>query len=403
MKRNRIARAALLTAAAAMACAGCALKPDVPEGEFLIRGRLTNVPDSTVIALYRDEGNLLKVMRQDTLLGGTFSFSDTLSATKKLLIMSDGEGFPGTWLDVWVAPGQCTEITGSDRLLKTWSVESDIPEQKEENGYAACTAEVNKELMRLSAEEATWLRELGKRNGDPGFDEKAVWAKIDSLRKLEEPLQQEVFKLELDYMNTVPVTPLWLTRLAQYASYLPYDGVMPYRAEIEELYGRLSEIARQTPEAKAVAAYLYPRPVVGVGDEMADGELYDTDGNPHRLAELKDEYILLDFWSSGCGPCVQSIPEMERLAERYRDRLAVVGISEDPKAHWKSFVREKGMKGHQWNELLSAPRTGLFARYQVRGIPHYVLIGPDRKIREVWSGYGPGSLEEKLKKHLNER
>ena len=45
--------------------------------------------------------------------------------------------------------------------------------------------------------------------------------------------------------------------------------------------------------------------------------------------------------------------------------------------------------------------TGLFAAYQVRMIPHYVLISPEGKIQTAWSGYSEGLLkkiQEQLKK-----
>ena len=57
------------------------------------------------------------------------------------------------------------------------------------------------------------------------------------------------------------------------------------------------------------------------------------------------------------------------------------------------------MSGNQWNERRRG-RTGLAVSYQVKGIPHYVLIAPDGKIRDIWSGYGPGSLLEQVEKHL---
>ena len=383
----------ILLAVAVTMCVGCV---NVPSNKFLIEGKLTNVPDSTVIGLYEIAGNLFVERQQDTLLNGKFSFSDTLSAKKCLVIISRAEGFPNHWLDVWVAPGRSVEIIGQDKLLKTWSVMSDIAEQKDENNYAAVTAELTKKWMELSAKETVWLRKLN----NPKYDDKEVWAKIDSLRELEDPLKLEIYRLELEYMQTAPITLVWLERLQEYASFLPYEDLMPYKKELESLYARLSETEKQTPQAQAADAYLHPLSIVEVGDEMVDGNLYDVDGNLHHLSELKGKYILLDFWSQGCGPCVQSIPEMEKLIEQYKDKLSVVGISEDSKAQWEKYVKEKKMKGYQWNELSSALRVGLGRRYQVRGIPHYVLINPEGKIIDMWRGYAPGSLEYELSEHL---
>ncbi|WP_373725491.1 TlpA family protein disulfide reductase [Bacteroides heparinolyticus] len=104
--------------------------------------------------------------------------------------------------------------------------------------------------------------------------------------------------------------------------------------------------------------------------------------------------------SSGCGPCIESLPELEEIAELYRDTLAIVSISIDPPKSWKAFVEKRQMKGNQWNELRKAG-TGLAMSYGVKGYPHYVLIAPDGKIQSIWGGYGKGSLLKKLKEEIN--
>ena len=202
--------------------------------------------------------------------------------------------------------------------------------------------------------------------GDQEFEKKG-WAKIDSIRKLTTPLRQEIWKKELEYMKEAPISKVWIDKLLLYASMMKYETVMPS--------------------------------VAGIGDMMVDGELYDVNDSLRHISEFAGRFILLDFWSSGCGPCVESIPEMEKVIETYKDRMTVISISEDPKARWKEYVKTKGMGGNQWNELRRG-RTGLAVSYQVKGIPHYVLIAPSGKIQDMWSGYGSGSLLEKVKKNL---
>ena len=130
-----------------------------------------------------------------------------------------------------------------------------------------------------------------------------------------------------------------------------------------------------------------------------DGDLYDADGNLHRLAEFIGKYILLDFWSAGCGPCVQAIPELQEIARKYAGRVAGVSSSQDPKPVWKEFIAEKQLVGNQWNELVDGD-TGLGMRYGVKEIPHFVLLAPASRIQDVWQGYGTGSLLEELEQNI---
>lgn len=401
MKKLMTVPLMLAAMTAMMCCCTSNRKPVVPANEYLIRGELANFSDSDsiVIGLYDLEGNMFNVIARDTLVGGCFSFRDTLSATKKLLIMSDNRGFPGTWLEVWTAPGQYIEVTGEDKLLKTWQVTSDIPEQAEQNRFMACATDLQRELMQHEAAEYDWQRMMFiDHAGDDEFG-KMAWAKIDSIRKLTTPLQQAIWKKELEYMKEAPVSEVWLDRMLQYASMMKYKNVMPYAEEVEALYERMPEAEKETEIGREITAYIYPPATVEVGDMMVDGDLYDVNGSLRHISEFAGKFILLDFWSSGCGPCVKSIPEMEKIADMYKDKLTVISISEDPKTRWKEYIQTKGMGGNQWNELRRG-RTGLAASYRVTGIPHYVLIAPDGKIQDIWAGYGTGSLLTKMEKNL---
>lgn len=58
--------------------------------------------------------------------------------------------------------------------------------------------------------------------------------------------------------------------------------------------------------------------------------LKDMNGHDVRLSDLKGKAILVNFWSTTCGPCQLETPELVDLAAKYKDRgLAVVGISID--------------------------------------------------------------------------
>lgn len=131
---------------------------------------------------------------------------------------------------------------------------------------------------------------------------------------------------------------------------------------------------------------------------MIDANLYDLEGKLHHLAELKGKYILLDFWSSGCGPCIMSIPEMKEVQEKYKDKLSIVSLSSDVESIWKEASAKHQMTWYNWNDRKET--SGLYLKYGVRGIPHYVLISPKGKIIASWSGYGKDQLLKKMEKFI---
>ena len=370
----------------------------VPEGEFVIYGELQNVPDSSVLELLRAEGRIHRLIDSDTVVNGKFIFRDTItdSQAHKLRLTARSKGFPNTFLNIWVKSGAYVKITGNDCLHSLWHVESDVPEQHDENLFSEVALAERKQMLPYVTE---W-NDVYSTGLQHGLD-KPTLRKVDSLLKLFLPLVDSIALHELNYMKEAPVTAVWLDRYQNYAGYLQWNKKFGHEDLIRSLYDRMSEADRATEDGQLIAAYLNLPEVVNVGDQMVDGDLYDPEGNVRHLSEFKGKYILLDFWSQGCGPCLQSLPEMEEVAKLYKDHMEVVSICSDPKESWLDFIERKGLTGNQWNEFAKG-KTGLAAVYQVKAIPYYVMISPKGEIVDMWKGYGPGSIKKKMQQLIQE-
>jgi len=56
--------------------------------------------------------------------------------------------------------------------------------------------------------------------------------------------------------------------------------------------------------------------------------LKDLDGQVFNLKASRDEVVLVNFWATWCGPCVEEIPSLSRLVERMKDRpFKVVAVN----------------------------------------------------------------------------
>lgn len=391
-------------------CAACLLvacAPKVPDNEYLIEGRLEGVPDSTVITLFASNSNLLQPVQSDTLIGGKFTFRDTISVLTKFEIMSDAPGFPDTYLTVWAAPGKRIEVSGSGKLFALWNVKSDLFEQQEETRFVDCARDLLEKRQAYGVFEKELFRAMGSKEheGDQTFAQEAR-AKIDSIRRLSDPLGPEIARRQVECMKTAPLSKVWMDNLESYAEallgapkYEHLKGYLVLAEPLKELYGTLPDSVKQSEDGKRVYHLLYPSPTAKVGEKMFDSPAFDAEGNRHTLAEFKGKYILLDFWSQGCGPCILSLPELKEVATAYADRLAVVSISIDPEKAWKQVLDRVKMIGNQWNELRH-DGEGMAAFYDVQAIPRYVLISPDGIVLDTWTGYGEGSIHEKVKSVL---
>ena len=389
-----------LDLAVAVLLGACA--PKIDADKFLIEGQVDNIPDSVVLHLCIYKDGMYSQIASDTIIDGRFSFTDTISKVSQLVLFAThGKGFPNHVLPIWVAPGELVHIKGEDKLHSTWIVTSNLVEQKDQNALQACAFDMRKQYTVLDAEEADVLKSRYEKGYHTDAEStRQLKEKIRSLREKSIQLRTQVYKAEIDYMITMPRRRVWMETLVMYAKFAKLSPkYMPYSTELKALYETLPEELKQSEQGQLAYGHLYPVHPLEIGDDMVDATLYDIEGGEHHLAELKDRYILLDFWSKGCGPCRESIPELEEIAAAYAESLEVVSLSIDPKDEWVEYVREKNLTGHQWNELAAA-RTGLATRYNVRGIPHYVLITPEGKVQAVWSGYAKGYLWQEIKRHI---
>ena len=338
-----------LLMAACLVWSACTNEPRVANNEFLIEGTLKNVEDGEILGLWQFDGDVLTRIAQDTICKGRFSFRDTIAQMGVYSIWSEGDKFSSDIM-VWLAPGKSVRISGEGYNACRWIAESDLQEQKDQNQLAEAIRDERTELGPMLTEENKWYQ-IGDTN--PGNDsiQQMARSKIDSLRLEENKIQEKIMQKEMDALKTLPIGKVWLRTYVNKLRILQYTPGSPYEKDLRALYDQLSEADKQTPEGRLATGYLnLPKPV-NVGDAMADGDLYDVEGKMHHLSELKGQYILLDFWSSGCGPCIASLPELKEIAKEYTGELAIVSLSSDTENVWKEALKRYQMKGNQWNSL----------------------------------------------------
>ena len=133
--------------------------------------------------------------------------------------------------------------------------------------------------------------------------------------------------------------------------------------------------------------------ILQVGEKAFDAELFDMQGNKHRLFEAfaDGRYVLLDFWNLHCGACRQSESELLEVYERMKGKLEIVAINLDSISEWQRHEWSKKIVWKNWNDGRKFKKGGIKSRYyDFNAVPFYVLLSPDGRILWEMAGYGVG-------------
>ena len=120
---------------------------------------------------------------------------------------------------------------------------------------------------------------------------------------------------------------------------------------------------------------------IPLGSIAPDFIVTDTSGTIIKLSDFKNEYLLIDFWASWCGPCRANNPSIKKIYQKYRNNgLKILSISIDKdSADWKNAIRKDGMNWIQAADL-SGPKSKIAIEYDTEAIPLYILLDRNKRI-----------------------
>jgi DsbE subfamily thiol:disulfide oxidoreductase len=105
--------------------------------------------------------------------------------------------------------------------------------------------------------------------------------------------------------------------------------------------------------------------------------IHDVGGKVTSMDELKGKVVLVNFWATWCPPCRAEIPALIELQEQHRDRLQIIGISEDDEIEdVHAFVKKTGIN---YPVVMATPE--LIAAYGgVAALPTTFLVDTEGRI-----------------------
>jgi thiol-disulfide isomerase/thioredoxin len=185
---------------------------------------------------------------------------------------------------------------------------------------------------------------------------------------------------------------------------LTEDPLSPERYTLRERYVQLGgrsyefEVASDgsTLVLTPLAKNRPPRPDVRPSCPAPSLRLPDFTGHMRELAEFRGKWVVLDFWTPWCQPCVRAAPELKRAELELGPRgLVIVGVHDgEPDETARNLIRDNAIS---WPQLIDADQAAQ-SLYRVDALPTYVLIDPAGTIvtrENTWSSMR-AILDERL-------
>jgi len=335
---------------------------------FKVSGTLSGLDVPYMFIDYNDDTTGDRVW--DTLFVNNehFSYTAKLKNTKRIAIWpllarpnKDGKGVKGGNIAFLARPGDSIVFKGN--VTETFNA---VP-----TGTSLCDDlnAYNKSIAALNEE----MNAIDKRARKFKFDDPMFKKIYDSIGLV----QQKVKIKKMDFIRANPtseVAAFYLSNMVQIKNIEDQNAL--------SLLNDLDEKLSTSPFYISVATRLKGSEATKVGNFVPEVVTNRTlDGSEFDLKSLRGKYVMIDFWGTWCGPCVEEMPTVKKYSEKYKDKLVIIGIdSGDTKDRIIDFVTKND---YNWLQLMSKKGTGpdnFVAKFNVNGFPTKFIIDPEGKI-----------------------
>ena len=136
---------------------------------------------------------------------------------------------------------------------------------------------------------------------------------------------------------------------------------------------------------------IYQLPKFSDGEVVPGFQAQLIDGSAFSLSDLQENYVLLDFWGSWCGPCRVENPELVKLHKTYNGKsytdakgFEIVSVAiETNEARWKRAIEKDKLNWPHHIVQLDRFKGPIAKEYGVREIPTKYLLNTNGEVLMV--------------------
>jgi len=108
-------------------------------------------------------------------------------------------------------------------------------------------------------------------------------------------------------------------------------------------------------------------------------KILNSETTTGKLSDFKSRVVILDFWATWCGPCIEAFPHLEALQKKFGNDLKILTVTDDPEERISKFLAKRNVA---LPIVMDTDRV-LAAQFPHRLIPHTVVIDKNGIIRAI--------------------
>ena len=316
----------------------------IPNNEFTLIGELEGIENGTWINLMLDD----KIIDSTKTLDNTFSFKGNLAHPKNFsLYINDSQNYARIWLEPKTVNFKAksgefnkAEITGSttqnERELLS-SFQKDYRNRRDSLTAIYRNPKISDSLKKVVSEELQII-----------YDSHTL--------------------IEQDFIKKNPKSYVS-------ANLVDFFSTTFGKTKTTELYNILNDNLKNSSYGKNINRYLNLNKNLKIGDKYVDFSMTNENGEMVKLSDYDGKLILLDFWASWCGPCIEEYPALKKAYSEFSENnFEIVGLSQDKsKDRWLKAIEKNELNWvNLWNE--KANNADPYLIYGINGIPDNFLI-----------------------------
>ncbi len=129
-----------------------------------------------------------------------------------------------------------------------------------------------------------------------------------------------------------------------------------------------------------------------------------VDDKSITLSDYSGKVVLLDFWATWCPPCKVSIPKINNLYTKYKDKgFQVISVSVDRIANFKDQDKlKKFIKQFSMNYPVVYVTREVRAKYGgIPSIPTVFILDKEGNVVSIYKGFSE-SIEKEIEETINQ-